>query len=82
MKFFDPSLIFIATIFLFFFVVIPRLCIKHERKIWNNGISPAGKPWRSFDVDSAGDHGYTDNCGNYIWISWIKHKIVEVPENE
>lgn len=35
---------------------------------WNGGIcKESGKPWRHFDLDSDGNHGYSDGCGNYLW---------------
>jgi hypothetical protein len=32
-----------------------------------NGVSPLGKSWKRFDIDSTGSRGYTDG-ENYIWI--------------
>jgi hypothetical protein len=41
---------------------------KHE---WNDGISPTGKPWQMFDIDSSGARGYKDEDDNVIWISYL-----------
>lgn len=46
-------------------------CIRHERREWNDGISrKSGLPWRRFDTSSQGDRGYTDDQGNYCWVSY------------
>ena len=38
---------------------------------WNKGVCrESGKPWVSFDADSGGAVGYTDNAGHYFWKSW------------
>jgi len=43
----------------------------HEKRQWNNGISQkSGEPWVLFDNDSQGGRGYTDNNGNFIWITY------------
>jgi hypothetical protein len=43
---------------------------RNEKRAWNNGICAAsGEPWRKFDCDSQGGHGYTDGV-YYCWISY------------
>jgi hypothetical protein len=44
-------------------------CRSKEKKAWNNGISPNGKPWKCHDIASDGSRGYTDGQ-YYIWISY------------
>lgn len=45
--------------------------IKSEKIAWNHGIcAKSNLPWRYFDTDSQGCRGYTDDAGNYIWVSW------------
>ena len=42
-----------------------------EKAKWNNGVcKTSGKPWKRFSTDSHGGRGYTDNGGNYLWISY------------
>lgn len=42
-----------------------------EKERWNNGVcKQSGKSWRLFDIDSQGDRGYTDDEGNYCWVSY------------
>lgn len=43
---------------------------RSEKRWWNGGIAPSGKPWVRFDIDSQGGRGYTDGDGCYCWISW------------
>ena len=49
-----------------------------EKKSWNNGISPSGKPWIRFDMDSSGARGYTtEDHKHTTWISWNFDKDYE-----
>ena len=42
-----------------------------EKREWNNGICKKTYiKWRNFGMDSSGARGYTDDMGNYCWISW------------
>lgn len=44
---------------------------RNEKREWNGGICAiSGKPWEKFDYDSQGGRGYTDNQGNYLWVSY------------
>jgi hypothetical protein len=42
-----------------------------ERKMWNGGISPTGKPWRLSKMDINGFRLYTDEDDNFTWISYL-----------
>lgn len=49
-----------------------------EKKSWNNGISPSGKPWIRFDMDSSGARGYiSEDLEHTTWISWNFDKDYE-----
>ena len=45
-----------------------------DRKAYNNGICrKCNGKLRHADTDSQGDKLWVcDNCGNYLWTSWIK----------
>lgn len=62
--------ILIGLLFLIIISVGLYIGYSSEKKDWNNGVSPIGKKWKRFDTDSQGGRGYTDNCGNYCWISY------------
>ena len=45
--------------------------IREERRNWNDGVcQKSGKPWRQFTTTSQGSRGYTDDHGNYCWVSY------------
>lgn len=57
--------------FLIFVIAATIWLRKKEKKEWNNGVcAESGKPWILFDETRHIGRGYTDNCGNYIWISY------------
>lgn len=43
-----------------------------DRRDWNNGVClKCHTSWKSFDMDSAGEVGYTCGTGRHtIWLSW------------
>lgn len=50
-------------------------CWLMDRKHWNGGVSPRGRPWVLFDHDSQGGRGYVDDPQwgpdtHICWISW------------
>jgi len=42
-----------------------------ERKMWNNGVSPSGKPWKLSKMDLNGFRLYTDEDDNFTWVSYL-----------
>jgi TRAP-type C4-dicarboxylate transport system permease small subunit len=42
-----------------------------EKKLWNNGISPSGKPWHRVVLHMHGYRGYSDGDGNFMWVSYL-----------
>lgn len=59
-----------GIIWLIALVAVGYLAYRSDKRTWNGGVAPSGKPWVRFDTDSQGGRGYTDGDGRYCWISW------------
>lgn len=66
----------IVWVFLALTLISAAVCWISEAREWNGGVcGKSGLRWRLFDRDSQGGRGYTDDAGNYCWVSWPADRI-------